>query len=52
MGIWIGTAICSGELFSLASKNTIRPINLDECEEKKFLYSADVYALLGMMFLY
>jgi len=23
IGIWIGTAICSGELLSLASKNTV-----------------------------
>jgi len=34
IGIWIGIAFSSGELFGLANNDTVRPINLDDCGEK------------------
>jgi len=33
IGIWIGNAVSSGECFVLAPNDTVRPINLDECEK-------------------
>ena len=33
IGIWIGTAVSSGECFNWATNDAVRPIYLDECEE-------------------
>jgi len=45
--IWIGFAVTSGELFGLATNDTVRPINLDECEEN--ISSFNRYSVLFLV---